>query len=71
MRSKISMKFILTLLILLISFHSISAQGDQIQQGGKLYAVVACVVIILIGIGAFLFYLERRISKIEQHDELH
>lgn len=40
-------------------------QTDHYDSGGKLIAVIACVAIILIGVFAFLFYLERRIKKVE------
>lgn len=62
-------KFSLSLLMLLISNNLLRAQGDQIANQGKIYAVVACVAVILIGIVAFLFYLERRISSMEDIHE--
>jgi len=34
-------------------------------QNGKMYTVVACVAVILIGIVFFLFYLDRRLKKLE------
>lgn len=45
------------------------AAGDHYDNMGKLNTVVICVAVILIGIALFLFYLERRISKIEQSSE--
>ncbi|MFT6809518.1 MAG: putative iron-regulated membrane protein [Saprospiraceae bacterium] len=58
-----SILFLFTLLALTSSLH---AQGDQIDNGGKIFTVVVCVAVILLGIVAFLFYLERRISRIEE-----
>lgn len=50
--------------------YSASAQGDHIDSSGKLYAVVACVAIIIVGIVLFLFYLERRITRVESQNQL-
>ena len=41
------------------------AQGDQYDNSGKIYTVVAVVCITLFGIAAFLIYLERRIKILE------
>ncbi len=43
----------------------VCAQGDHYESGGKLIAVIACVLVILIGVFLFLFYLERHIKKLE------
>ena len=39
--------------------------ADFMQSIGKIYAVVAVIVLIFLGIIAFLIYLERRISRME------
>jgi uncharacterized membrane protein YdcZ (DUF606 family) len=39
--------------------------ADQLMQSGKLYTVIAVLSVILLGIFIFLFYLERKISKLE------
>ena len=45
----------------------LSAQSpDHYDASGKLYTVVACVAVIIVGIVLFLFYLERRIAKVEK-----
>ncbi len=60
-------KFILWLLILIVSTLDVSAQAaDHYSSSGKLLAVILCVSVILIGIALFLFSMERRISKMEQ-----
>jgi CcmD family protein len=41
-----------------------------LQKNGKIYVVVAVLVIIFIGIVLFLLRLERRISKLEKRDPL-
>lgn len=48
------------------------AQGtnpDFFRSIGKMYAVVAVVLTILVGIFLFLFYLERKIKKLENQFE--
>lgn len=62
------MKRILLLLCTLLGFGQLFANGDHYEDTGKLYTVIACVVVIVIGIVLFLFYLERRISKIEKEE---
>ena len=67
------MKKVSTLLIVtLFSFSQILAQGnDHYDQSSKIYTVVACVAVILIGIAVFLFFLERRVTKLEKdHEQL-
>lgn len=38
----------------------------QSATSGKMYAVVGCVAVILIGIVFFLFYLDKRLKKLEE-----
>ena len=40
--------------------------GDALLNGNKLYAVIAVLAVILIGIVIFLVMLERRIGKLEK-----
>jgi len=40
--------------------------AEKLLEYGKLNAVVAVIAVILVGIFAFLFYLERKIKKLEQ-----
>lgn len=39
--------------------------ADAMRQSGKIYVVIACILLIFIGIVLFLFNLERRIKKLE------
>jgi len=58
----------LVLLTLFLFSENISAQtqnSDFIRSTGKIYVVVTVLTVILIGIFAFLIYLERRINKLE------
>ncbi len=40
--------------------------ADLLYQNGKMYVVVGVLLIILVGILAYLFFLDRKISKIEK-----
>lgn len=42
--------------------------GDVLQQGGKMYAVIAIALVILTGLFIFLFRIEKQVQKLE--DEL-
>jgi len=58
----------LVLLTLFLFSENVSAQtqnSDFIRSTGKIYVVVTVLAVILIGIFAFLIYLERRINKLE------
>jgi len=65
------MKYIIsliTLLMLLPQFlmADLSVKAtDHYDSGGKLMGVIACVAVILIGVALFLFYLERRVKRLE------
>jgi uncharacterized membrane protein len=45
--------------------------ADFFRSMGKMYVVVAVLLIVLLGIVFFLIYLERRIKKLEQHKDEH
>lgn len=40
--------------------------ADALRQSGKIYVVVAVIAVIFAGIIAFLFFLERKIHKLEK-----
>ena len=60
---------ILILLFATVS-KTLSAQtvstAEKLLDHGKLNAVIAVVAVILVGIFVFLFYIERKIKKLEQ-----
>ncbi len=63
-------KFLLSLFFLLAS-NSLFAQGgvemaDKLRESGKIYVVVAVLLVIFIGIAVILFMLDRKINKIEK-----
>ncbi len=58
----------LTWLLLTSTLTTASAQAehaDFMRSIGKIYVVVGVIVIVFIGIIAFLFYLERKVTKLE------
>lgn len=63
----------LCLLLLLASSTAVKAQeavaenADLMRSNGKIYVVVAVVVIILLGLFAYVFNLDRKISKLEKN----
>lgn len=40
--------------------------SDSVYASGKIYVVVACIVLILFGLLFFLFSIEKRLKKLEQ-----
>jgi CcmD family protein len=63
----------LSLLLLLASSSAVKAQeavaenADLMRSNGKIYVVVAVVVTILLGLFAYVFNLDRKISKLEKN----
>jgi CcmD family protein len=66
------MKFLNTLLILLVSSFSGIAQqadiemADQFRADGKIYVVISVVLLILIGLFIYLFNLGKKITRLEK-----
>ncbi|MFM7857351.1 MAG: CcmD family protein [Flammeovirgaceae bacterium] len=60
-----------TALFLLLSMH-VAAQTQEVNMAdgmraeGKIYVVVAIVLVILFGLMGYLFFLDRKITKIEK-----
>ncbi len=55
--------------LLLLSANLLLAQGsesDFFRNIGKIYVVVAIIVATFIGIALFLFYMERKVSRLER-----
>lgn len=40
--------------------------ADALRSSGKIYVVVGVMAVIFLGIATYLFYLERRLSKLEK-----
>ena len=68
------MKKILFSLILMLTTIQLFAQNsdvemaDMLRSEGKIYVVVACIVIILVGLLAYLFSIDKRLKKIEKEN---
>ncbi len=63
-------KFVLFIAIQIIVLQGIAAQsggGDFLRSIGKIYSVVAVIAVIFIGIFIFLFRLDRKLTKLENH----
>ena len=62
------------LLLLLLSFTA-NAQAsdiemaDQFRADGKIYVVIAVVSVVLIGLFAYLFRLERKVTELEKRSK--
>lgn len=66
------MKKLLSLIVLLLSFTAVFAQNgvdiemaDTLRSSGKIYVVVATLVIIFLGLAIYLFMIDKRLKKIE------
>ena len=68
------MKRLLFSLILMLATAQLYAQdngvemADKLRSDGKIYVVVLCIVIILIGLLAYLFSIDKRLKKIEKEN---
>jgi CcmD family protein len=67
------MKKILVLAFLLLSFTVVFGQQNQpvemadvMRSSGKIYVVIATIVIIFVGLAIYLFTIDRRLKKIEK-----
>ncbi len=68
-------KFYITFLMLVVSLQLFAQNGessisDSIYASGKIYVVVACIVLILLGLLFFLFTIEKRLKKLEQKSSI-
>ena len=64
-------KSLLTLLMLLSSFNLFAQNNETematlMRSNGKIYVVVVCVAIILIGLIAYLFSIDKRLKMLEK-----
>ncbi|WP_299289774.1 CcmD family protein [uncultured Mucilaginibacter sp.] len=68
-------KILLSFLMLFLStFFSFAQQttgvemADQMRSSGKIYVVIATIVIVFIGLAIYLFTIDRRLKKIEREN---
>ncbi|QDW23844.1 CcmD family protein [Pedobacter sp. KBS0701] len=70
------MKKIFFSLILMMATMQLFAQdngvemADGLRSNGKIYVVVICIVIILVGLLAYLFSIDKRLKKIEKENHI-
>jgi K+-transporting ATPase A subunit len=70
------MKKIFFSLILMMAALKLFAQdngvemADSLRSDGKIYVVVICIVIILVGLLAYLFSIDKRLKKIEKENHI-
>ncbi|MEH3114688.1 CcmD family protein [Pedobacter terrae] len=70
------MKKIFFSLILMMATLQLFAQdngvemADNLRSNGKIYVVVICIVIILVGLLAYLFSIDKRLKKIEKENHI-
>lgn len=66
-----NIKLISTLAILILAvatpFTAEASAVDFLRSTGKIYAVVAVICVILLGIAFYLYRLDKQISKLEKH----
>jgi uncharacterized transporter YbjL len=66
---KTTKPFSLALVLLLIShvgYSQNAEMADTFRQDGKIYVVVAIILIVLAGLITYLFLLDRKLNKLEQ-----
>jgi len=64
---KILVAFLMSMITLqLFAQNPGSTLSDSIYASGKIYVVVACIVLILLGLLFFLFTTEKRLKKLEK-----
>lgn len=67
---KHKLKSILTLVLLILSFVGQAQTVDNfLRNDNKINAVIVIVVIILTGLFAFLFYIERKVKSLEDKED--
>ena len=67
-------KLLLSVLMLFLSTFLFAQQAigvemaDQMRSSGKIYVVIATIVIIFIGLAIYLFSIDQRLKKIEREN---
>ena len=67
-------KILLSVLMLFLSTFLFAQQNngvemaDQMRSSGKIYVVIATIVIVFIGLAIYLFTIDRRLKKIEREN---
>jgi hypothetical protein len=67
MKSKLLIFFLQMFLIFSVSAQAAEPEmADAFRSNGKIFVVLACVLMVLAGIAIFLLILEKRISRLEK-----
>lgn len=70
---KPSLKFLTTVLIIAVTqsaYAQNAEMADTFRSEGKIYVVVAIILIVLAGLVAYLFILDRKMTRLERMIEL-
>lgn len=63
-------QFIICVLLVLLTMHSVLAQtvemADKLRADGKIYVVLAVILIILFGLLGYLWSIDNKIKKLEE-----
>ena len=66
------MKKLISLILMLLCFVAVQAQdvemADKMRSEGKIYVVIATIVIVFAGLAVYLFAIDRRLKKIEKEN---
>ena len=66
-------KKLICLALLLIGYVSAFAQdvemADTMRSSGKIYVVIGTVVIVFVGLAIYLFTIDRRLTRLEKHQD--
>ncbi|MBY0245186.1 MAG: CcmD family protein [Sphingobacteriaceae bacterium] len=54
----------------LFAQNNLPEMATDLRSSGKIYVVVVCVAVILLGIIAFLFSIDRRLSNVEKKQKV-
>ena len=66
MKTMITTVFLVMVTLQLFAQNGASTVTDSFYASGKIYVVVACVMVILLGLLIFLFTVDRRLKKLEK-----
>ena len=71
LRNIVALATVLLLSNSLMAQATTAADNDFMNSNGKIYVVVAVIVIIVIALFAYLYYLDRKIGKMEKDHDQH
>lgn len=62
----LSLLFLFSATVLFAQTNNDVEMADQMRSSGKIYVVIATIVIIFIGLAVYLFTIDQRLKKIER-----